>query len=113
MAEKLPFFAEQLRRIRERVGLSPSTLAQRAGLSKQGLSRLELGERQPFWDTVQRLALALRADFAEFADPAITLPPAVEPRPRGRPRKDVEAPTKGPSPKPKKLRGSKGKAHSK
>jgi transcriptional regulator with XRE-family HTH domain len=80
-------FARRLREVRERAGLSAYALAQKAGLSRQAVSHLELGEREPGWQTVQLLALALGVDCNEFRDPAIRLPRPAAPRPRGRPRK--------------------------
>jgi transcriptional regulator with XRE-family HTH domain len=80
-------FAERLREIREKTGLSQYALAKKSGLTKQALSRLELGEREPTWQTVQLLAAALGVDCREFVDPSLQ-PPASEPgRSRGRPKK--------------------------
>jgi transcriptional regulator with XRE-family HTH domain len=100
------YFAGRLRTLRESAGLSQYALAKRAGLSKQGMSRLELGEREPTWVTVQRLAAALGVSFEAFADPDVARqaqndePPGVP----GRPRK---APARTPG--PKKPRGRPGK----
>ena len=81
-------FAKTLQRLREHAGLSQYALAKLAGLSKQGVSRLELEEREPSWTTVQRLALALEVDYRAFADPDLTLPEQPnEPPRRGRPPK--------------------------
>jgi ParB-like chromosome segregation protein Spo0J len=56
-------------------------------LTKQALSRLELGEREPTWHTVRLLAAGLGVDCREFVDPSLQ-PPETEPaRPRGRPKK--------------------------
>ncbi|SRR5579871_118991 len=87
------FFADRLRGLRESAGLSQYALAKRAGLSKQAMSRLEMGEREPTWVTVQRIAAALGVSCEAFTDPDIarlarsTGPPA---RP-GRPRKSVNS----------------------
>jgi transcriptional regulator with XRE-family HTH domain len=87
-------FADRLREAREAAGLSQYALAKRSGLSKQAVSNLELGEREPTWQTVQLLAVALGVDCTAFVDPSLQ-PPASEPaRPRGRPTKtgvDAEA----------------------
>lgn len=86
-------FADRLTAVRERAGLSQYALAKRSGVSKQALSLLELGEREPNWETVQRLALALGVDCREFVDPALTLPPEGPPARMGRPPKaEPEAP---------------------
>ncbi len=82
-------FAERLRGLREGAGLSQYALAKKSGLTKQALSRLELGEREPTWQTVQLLAAALGVDCTSFVDPNLT-PPAEEPAaPRGRSRQDA------------------------
>ena len=79
MAEQSGAFAGRLKAIREAAGLSQYALARRSGLTKQALSRLELGERDPTWVTVQLLAAALGADFGEFADPNVRPPVPTEP----------------------------------
>jgi transcriptional regulator with XRE-family HTH domain len=91
-------FADRLKEVRERKGLSQYALARITGLSKQGLSNLELGAREPSWDTVQRLALALGVSCTEFVDPGIVLPVDEGPGQPGRPRKtpDADAPAEGP-----------------
>lgn len=106
-------FAGRLRELREAAELSQYALARRSGVSKQMLSKLELGEREPSWVTVQKLAAALGVDCTEFNDPGLTVPggagaePTEPARPRGRPRKSPEpappaaespAPPPGPSP---------------
>jgi transcriptional regulator with XRE-family HTH domain len=88
-------FAGRLRSLREAAGLSQYALAKRSGLSKQALSRLELGENEPIWTTVQRLAVALAVDCREFVDPSIQPEPEPPSRPRGRPRKAAAAATEG------------------
>jgi transcriptional regulator with XRE-family HTH domain len=96
-------FAELLRAERQAAGLSQYALARKAGLSKQGLSLLEKGEREPTWATVQLLAAALGVDCRAFADAAPQLPDLGPPSQRGRPRKAAaEAP-----PAKKKGRGKK------
>src|SRR5215218_1525624 len=53
-------FGEQLRLFRERIGLTQEELAERAGLSAQGISALERGlRRRPYLPTVRALAEAL------------------------------------------------------
>src|SRR5215472_4922644 len=51
-----------LRRHRVAAGLTQEELAERAGMSVRGLSYLEKDGRQPYRDTVRRLADALRLD---------------------------------------------------
>lgn len=81
------YFAERLKALREQKGISQYALAKLTGLTKQALSRLELSEREPTWNTVQLLALALDMDCTAFVDPSLTLPDLEPARPRGRPRK--------------------------
>ena len=80
-------FAEQLKLIREQKGLSQYSLAKLTGLSKQALSRLELGEREPTWATVQLIAAALGTDCRAFANPNLELPVTEPAKLPGRPRK--------------------------
>lgn len=98
MEEKqLGHFASRLKQLREAAGYSQNALAEKAGLTRQALSRLELGEREPTWETVQRLATALGADCSEFNDPELEMPEEKPPSPLGRPRK---TPAPQPAPKP-------------
>jgi transcriptional regulator with XRE-family HTH domain len=75
-------FGVRLRELREAAGLTQARLAERAGLHPQGVVKLERGEREPAWSTVQLLAAALGVSCAAFASP-VTLPD-VEPARRGR-----------------------------
>jgi len=88
MSDERPQFTRQLTALREAAGLSQYELAKRSGLTKQAISRLELGNQGPAWETVQRLAVALGVDCRAFADPTLQMPeqPAAPPR-RGRPPK--------------------------
>jgi transcriptional regulator with XRE-family HTH domain len=82
-------FADCLRSLRMAAGMSQYALAKRSGLSKQALSNLELGAREPTWATVQRLAAALGVTCQQFEDPALSVPMEETPaRGRGRPRKE-------------------------
>jgi transcriptional regulator with XRE-family HTH domain len=87
MSRESTCFAERLRHLREKAGLSQYALARQAGLSKQAVSNLEAGNREPTWQTVQLLALALGVDCGAFVDPAVRLPDTSPVLPRGRPRK--------------------------
>jgi transcriptional regulator with XRE-family HTH domain len=61
-------FGLLLRQYRAAAGLSQEELAERAGLSKRGISDLERGQRRsPHPATVRRLAEALDLDGAERA----------------------------------------------
>jgi transcriptional regulator with XRE-family HTH domain len=68
-------FVDKLQRLREAVELTQYSLAKKAGLSRQALSRLELGERAPSWETVQKLAKALSVSCEAFAEVSEAAPP--------------------------------------
>src|SRR5205807_1156951 len=52
-------FADRLKTLREEAGLSQRELGERAGLTRDAVSSLEQGRREPTWETVQALASAL------------------------------------------------------
>src|SRR5712692_10102180 len=61
-------FSELLQSYRAAAGLSQDELAERAGLSRRGISDLERGERRlPHPATVRRLASGLGLDLTERA----------------------------------------------
>jgi transcriptional regulator with XRE-family HTH domain len=59
-------FARRLRELREAANLSQSELTDLAGMHRQGVGKLERGERSPAWETVQALARALGVDCTAF-----------------------------------------------
>ncbi len=59
-------FSLRLRVLREGAGLTQSELAEKAGLSVQAIAALEQGTRGPTWDTVRRLAYALKVGEEQF-----------------------------------------------
>ena len=71
----------RLRRLRERRGLTLTTLAEQTGISKSTLSRLENGERRPSLELLLPLAHAHRVPLddlvgaPEVGDPRIRLKP--------------------------------------
>jgi transcriptional regulator with XRE-family HTH domain len=81
-------FADRLRALREKAGLTTYALAKKCGLTKQALYRLESGSSEPTWQTVQLLAAALGVDCSAFVDPALMPPPEKPARPRGKPKKN-------------------------
>jgi transcriptional regulator with XRE-family HTH domain len=98
-------FGGRLRELREGAGLNQKELAVRAGLTLDGLSRLERGNRSPTWETVLALANALGVSTEAFRQ---------EPAPyratgrRGRPTKaETETPAPAPPPKGKAAGGKK------
>ncbi|HEY2206424.1 MAG TPA: XRE family transcriptional regulator [Pseudonocardia sp.] len=70
----MPLISRSLRRERERVGLSLSELARRAGLAKSTLSQLEAGEGNPSVETLWALAVALEVPFGRIVDPGPSRP---------------------------------------
>ncbi len=68
MASRQPLsFANLLRHHRNAAGLSQEGLAERAGLSRRGVSDIERGLKRPYKDTVERLADALGLAGSERA----------------------------------------------
>jgi transcriptional regulator with XRE-family HTH domain len=59
-------FAQALRRLREKAGLTQQALADAAGLHRVQVARFEAGRFAPRWDAVQRLADALGVGVNEF-----------------------------------------------
>ncbi|MCL5278429.1 MAG: helix-turn-helix transcriptional regulator [Planctomycetes bacterium] len=60
-------FADVLRQLRERAGLSQEALAAKSGLDRTYISLLERGQRQPTLKTLARLAEALNMSLAALA----------------------------------------------
>jgi transcriptional regulator with XRE-family HTH domain len=59
-------FAEMLKELREKAGLTQQALAVKAGLALSYISKLEGGRANPSWTTIKALAKALgktRNDF--------------------------------------------------
>jgi transcriptional regulator with XRE-family HTH domain len=80
-------FAGRLQELREAKGLSQYELARRTGLSKQTLSKLEMGDRDPSWTTVRLLAHVLGVSVTAFEAGELPLPEPKPPARRGRPRR--------------------------
>ena len=62
-----PRLAAALRRLREEHGLSQEAVAHRAGITTNAYSRIELGQANPTWTTVLRIAGALEMTIAQLA----------------------------------------------
>src|SRR5579885_2341720 len=62
-------FGFNLARLRRERGMTQAQLAERAGLHLHGLTKLEQGDRQPSWETVQTLAKALGVTCEAFTEP--------------------------------------------
>jgi transcriptional regulator with XRE-family HTH domain len=59
-------FADVLRDLREKAGLTQEALARKADLSLGYIAKLEQGKAQPSWATVKALAKALGTTCAAF-----------------------------------------------
>lgn len=84
-----PTFGRRLRELREAVGVTLVELGRRAGMLPHAIGRLEYGQREPGWQTVQRLATALGVSVADFVvassdTPTTAVPPPEPPRPAGK-----------------------------
>jgi transcriptional regulator with XRE-family HTH domain len=113
------WFGGRLRELREQRQLTQPQLADKAGMNKDALARLERGERSPTWETVVALTEALAVSPEAFLQEPAARQPAgpgrrAKPkdeeekpkRPRGRPRKQAAA--EAPRAEPKKSRKRKG-----
>jgi transcriptional regulator with XRE-family HTH domain len=100
------WFAGRLRELREQAGVTQQQLADRAGLTREGVAQLETGRREPAWRTVLALCQALEVSCEAFAQP-----PGGDgsPRPPGRPPKRAPAAPATPAPPAKRQAGSKGR----
>jgi transcriptional regulator with XRE-family HTH domain len=70
----LATIAAALRRERERLGLSLTELARRAGIAKSTLSQLESGVGNPSVETLWALAVVLDVPFSRLVDPPADTP---------------------------------------
>ena len=60
-------FAEKLRELRERAGLTQSQLAQSSGVPLGSIRNYEQGQREPYWSVAFRLAAALGVSVEAFS----------------------------------------------
>jgi transcriptional regulator with XRE-family HTH domain len=61
-------FADRLRQLREKTGMTQQQLAEASGLPLGSLRNYEQGQREPYWQVVFRLAAALGVTCEAFAD---------------------------------------------
>jgi transcriptional regulator with XRE-family HTH domain len=95
----MPTFAERLRELREKAGLTQTQLAEASGLPLGSIRNYEQGQREPYWAVVFKLAAALGASadaFAVCVDESGLLPSA---RKDGHPQKQKAEVEPGPAPK--------------
>jgi transcriptional regulator with XRE-family HTH domain len=63
------WFGERLRELRTAAGLTQKALAERAGLTREGVAYLEAGRSDPRWKTVVALCVALGVGCDQFLKP--------------------------------------------
>ncbi len=80
-------FANMLRELREKAGLTQEALARKADLSTFTISKLEKGDTDPSWSTVRKLAHALGVSVAAFNDGTSTEETKLPAEKKSRPRK--------------------------
>ena len=68
VADPLPTFGQNLRRIRREKGLSQERLAHASGLNMTHVARIERGEREPGVRTVSKLTKGLGVSAAALFD---------------------------------------------
>lgn len=56
----------RLRQFREKRGWTQETLAKKVGVARVTIARIEIGNRRPSLDLLERLARALRGKIADF-----------------------------------------------
>jgi transcriptional regulator with XRE-family HTH domain len=61
-------FADKLRELRERAGLTQAQLAEASGLPLGSLRNYEQGQREPYWSVLFKLAKALGVSSEAFAE---------------------------------------------
>lgn len=81
-------FAEKLKELREKAGLSREQLSQTCGLARGTLRDYEQGLRMPTLESAVKLATALGTDCRAFAECMTDSGAAKVKRPRGRSRKE-------------------------
>jgi transcriptional regulator with XRE-family HTH domain len=97
------YFAGRLKELREQASLTQQQLAERAGMNRFGIAKLEQGVTKPWWESVLALATALGVTPNDF-----TCPPSTKPDTKpGRPRKSSQ--DSAPKPTVMKGRTAKGK----
>jgi transcriptional regulator with XRE-family HTH domain len=79
------WFGGRLRELREAAGLTQQELADRSGLTREGVAQLETGRRKPAWASVLMVSDALGISTEEFRRPPTSEKPGL-----GRPRAKQE-----------------------
>jgi transcriptional regulator with XRE-family HTH domain len=80
-------FGETLKRLREEAGLTQPTLAEKAGMNRFGIAKIEQGVREPAWSTVVALCKALNVSCQTFMEQVETPAKEEKPIPKAKPKK--------------------------
>jgi transcriptional regulator with XRE-family HTH domain len=102
-------FAEKLKQLREKAGLTQSALASATGLGLGTIRDYEQGKKEPTLRSAARLAAALGATVEEFVGTLDAEPGQSAPRSMGRPPKPAPPPAGELEATAKKPRARKGK----
>ena len=62
-------FAESMKRIRIKKGMSQADLEKQSGISQSAISSIERGERSPTEETMRMLSAALHTSLADMLEP--------------------------------------------
>jgi transcriptional regulator with XRE-family HTH domain len=65
------YFSAKLRELRGRAGLTQAALAEKAGLKRLAVARMETGVSVPSWPSAVALAAALGVSVQEFVGPMV------------------------------------------
>jgi transcriptional regulator with XRE-family HTH domain len=95
-------FAKRLEELRTSAGLSQYEVAKRTGLTRQTLSRLEMGDSEPSFTTVRLLAHVLGVRVEAFEVGELPLPDLKPARKRGRPARSDQVDQNAADKEPKK-----------
>src|SRR5262249_21275227 len=92
------WFKDRLREIRAAKGWTQAELAERAGMTREGVAQGEPGRREPAWASVVALANALGVGCDAFLHPPAAGTATPQERRPGRPRKTPIAGQTGDAP---------------
>jgi transcriptional regulator with XRE-family HTH domain len=70
MLKKTDFFAQRLRQVRTKAGLTQQELADRSGLAWSTIQQFEVGRREPSFAALVKLAAGLGVSLSAFDQPA-------------------------------------------
>ena len=83
----MPTFAERLRELREKSGLTQAQLAEASGLPIGSIRNYEQGQREPYWSVLFKLARALHVSVEVFGACVESGPLPLPPKKKARQRK--------------------------